>query len=149
MLNGCKLECVATYTYLGIIIDCNLSLNQTIDKLFNSAISMVYMLGKIRQFIYTKTAVIILKSHILSQLEYGSILAIGANKGYLDKVQKLINRSLRICYKKPIDTRVYELHVMGKILPLRIRRQIGISKLMFQVLTEKESVELWTERTER
>lgn len=83
-----------------------------------------------------------MKSHILSRLEYGSILAVGANKCYLDKLQKLINRSLRICLKMPLETRVYDLHVMAKILPLRVRRQITIAKLMYQTLITDKNDEL-------
>lgn len=76
----------------------------------------------------------------MSRIEYGSVLCIGANKVYLECLQKLINKSLRICLLKPSDSNVYDLHVEAKILPQNIRRNIALMKLIFCKAKEEQPV---------
>lgn len=127
------LECVDNYTYLGIKVDSSLTMSKHIDHLFNSALIMVFTLCKIRPYIDTHTAILIFKAHILSRIEYGSVFCIGANKSSLDRLQKLVNRSLRICLRKPRDSSVFGLHTEAKVLPLRIRRNIVLMKLLYKL----------------
>lgn len=79
-----------------------------------------------------KTAVIIFKSFILSRFEYGGIFCIGSNAGMIDRLQKLVNRCLRFCIKLPFDYNVAEIHIIAKLLPLKIRRNISLLKIMFE-----------------
>lgn len=58
-------------------------------------------------------------------------LRIGANRSYLDKLQRLMNISLRCCLKKSYDTSVFLMHVEAKVLPLDIRRNVSLLKLMY------------------
>lgn len=55
-------------------------------------IVLSYSLYKIMHFIDSKTAIIIFKSFILSRLEYGGLVCIGAITSVLNKLQKLVNR---------------------------------------------------------
>lgn len=130
-INGVGIECVNLYTYLGIKVDSNLSMTKHVDHLFRTALSMVFTLYKIRPYIDIHTAILIFKAHILSRVEYGSIFCSWANKSHLEKLQKLVNRSIRVCLKRPRDANVFTLHVDAKVLPLRIRRNIVLMKLMF------------------
>lgn len=70
------------YTYLGIRLDSHLSMKDHLNHLYRPAMSMVFTLANIRKYIDTKTALLIFKAHILSRVEYGSELCIGANKVY-------------------------------------------------------------------
>lgn len=81
---------------------------------------MVYSLASIRKYIDEKTAVLIFKAHILSRLEYGSALCVGANNLYLDKLQKVVNKSLRICLYESREANVVDMHPRSKVLPLKI-----------------------------
>lgn len=73
---------------------------------------------------------VIFKAYILSRLEYGSLLCTGANRSYLDKLQKLMNLSLRYCVRKNYDSNVYDMHIEAKVLPLSVRGNIALMKLM-------------------
>lgn len=127
-IDGVGLESVDSYTYLGILIDSGLTMTNNIDHLFCSALTMVFTLYKIRPYIDEHTAILIFKAHILSRVEYGSVFCIGANKVHLDKLQKLVNRNLCICLRKPRDFSVFQMHISAKFLPLRIRRQMVLIK---------------------
>lgn len=87
-------------------------------------------------------AIIIFKAHILSRLEYGSVLCIGANNVYLVRLQKLVNKSLRICFRKDWDANVFNMHIDAKILPRRVRHNIALMILMFvKILQNRDMYE--------
>lgn len=88
----------------------------------------MFSLFNIRTCVDTKTAVLIFKAHALSRIKYGGVLCIGANNSYLELLQKLINKCLRICLHNPIDANIYELHVEAKVLPLRVWRNTALMK---------------------
>lgn len=118
-----------------------------LDHLYRAAASMVFSLSHIRKYIDTSTAVLIFKAHILSRIEYRSVLCSGANKSHLERLQKLINKSLRICLLKPRDANVYDMHLEAKLLPQSIRRNISLMKLMFgKIMDEKPNVSIITDR---
>lgn len=61
----------------------------------------------------------------------------GANKVYLERLQKFINRSLRICLLRPRDAKVYDLHLDDKLLPLSMHQYIALVKLIFSKAKEE------------
>lgn len=130
-INNKVLECVSVYTYLGIRLDSHLSMKNHLDHLYRASLHILYSLACIRKYVDTNTAILIFKAHILSKLEYGSALCIGANNSYLDRLQKLVNQSLRFCLHGARDANVVGMHLDAKVLPLKIRRNIALMKLMF------------------
>lgn len=114
-LNGKKLEVVESYTYLGIRMDCNLSMENHVKHLFNSGVNMVHSLAKIRYCLDSTSAVQIFKAFILSKIEYGSLFCICVRKNLSDKLQKLIIKSLRICYKVDMRHSTYKLHMTATV----------------------------------
>lgn len=133
-LNGKDLEFVTQYVYLGVRLNNLLNFNDHLKHLYSSALQMFYSLYKIRKFIDCKSAVTIFKSFILSRLEYGSIFGIESNASTVRKLQKLVNKCLRICFKLPRDSNVFDMHTHAKLLPLCVRRNIQLMKLMFKCL---------------
>lgn len=91
-INGEILEYVNMYTYLGLSLDSQLTIKNHLEHLYRAAILMVFSLASIRKYIDTRTAILIFKAHILSRLEYGSVLCTGVNKIYLDQLQKLVKK---------------------------------------------------------
>lgn len=139
-MNEGVLENVLSYCYLGIRVNSQLDFQAHITQLFHGACTHVYTLQKIRKFIDTRTALIIFKAYILSRVEYGSLFCIGVNASCLDKLQKLINRGLRICLKLPYTSNVAEMHVRAKLLPLKLRRCISLMKLMHTISRDPENI---------
>lgn len=137
IINGHVLECVTAYNYLGIRIDCNLRMHAHLTHFYRSTVNMLYSLCKLRKFMDKKTAIILFKAHILSRLEYGSLLRIGSNGTYLDKLQRLMNISLS-CLNKNYDDSVHKIHIEAKVLPLDMRRNIALLKSMFNSINKVE-----------
>lgn len=136
-INDETLELVNVYTYLGIRLDSRLTMKNHLDHLYRAATSMVFSLSHIRKYIDTNTAILIFKAHILSRIEYGNVLCIGANNTELERLQKLINKGLRICLLKPCDANVYNMHIEAKLFPQSIRRNIALMKLMFGITLDE------------
>lgn len=107
-----------------------------LQHLYNTAVNVTYSLCKIRKFIDKKTAVILFKAYVLSRLEYGSLLCLGANRIYFDRLQKLMNLCLRNCLGKRYDANVYQMHIEAKVLPLNVRLNIALLKLMYSTLAD-------------
>lgn len=70
---------------VAIRLDSQLTMKTHLEHLYRATVPMVYTLAHIRKFVDTSTVVLIFKAHILSRLEYGSALCIGANNIYLDR----------------------------------------------------------------
>lgn len=69
----------------------------------------------------------------------------------VDKLQKLVNRALRIWLRECIYANVFDLHCQAKLLPLAIRRQIVLMDLMYVRLNptdakRKSELTRWSKR---
>lgn len=130
-MNGQVVETVSQYTYLGFVLDDKLTFYSHAKKLIQSSISKVCTLSKIRKFISSETAVTIFKSFILPKLEYGDVFCCGLTKKLSQKLQVVLNKALRICFRSKREDSNYENHLKAKILPLHIRRKCSILRLMY------------------
>lgn len=52
----------------------------------------------------------------------------------LNKLQRVQNKYLRICHLVDKNTSNFDLHMMSKLLPLKMRRQLSICKLVFKII---------------
>ena len=77
----------------------------------------ILQFGKIKQFINRDTCVLVYKQTILPLVEYVSFMLHLNNKHDADKLQKLQNRCLRMCFDviNTRDVTVQRLHEMAYI----------------------------------
>ena len=94
----------------------------------------------------TRTRVLVYKQSFLPLVEYVSFMLYLNNARDIDKLQKLQNRSLRLCFDiyNPIDMGIVRLHQMAKIDMLSTRRDVQLLNLMFSLklknMYKKDSV---------
>lgn len=122
--NGKKLQRVNKYSYLGFLLDEKTNGESHVNLPISKTYNKIYMLGKLRKYIDPRTAVQIFKSYVLPHLEYCDYLLIGTKKTTLEKLQKAVNHSLRICFNAPKGTSNFKLHALAILLPLTYRRDI-------------------------
>ena len=67
------------YEYLGIILDCGLSLIQTISKTVSTSSNRCFMLNRFRKKVSKPTAILVYKQTILPVLDYCGYLFNGTN----------------------------------------------------------------------
>ena len=123
-MRNSTLECVSNYPYLGFQLDHSLLFVDNLSHLCKKANHKGYLLSKIRHFLSAEAALIVYKSHVLSILEYGAVFCLPAVNSKLEKLQKIQNRLLRVCFRANRLTSNFELHSRANLLPLDYRRNI-------------------------
>ena len=84
----------------------------------------IYQFGKIRKFLNVETRILVYKQTVLPLSEYVIFVMCLNNKHEVDKLQKLQNKALRLCYniQSPKEMRVSLLHDMASVDSLYKRR---------------------------
>ena len=141
-INDQDIQRVKTYTYLGIKLDEQLSMETQAKNLVKKVSNKIYQLTRIRSFITKKAAILIYKNMILPILEYGDIFLHSATQNIRKKLQILQNKALRCALRKEKLTKSIELHKEAKLLKLKDRRHIHILLHMFQ-LSQLPNFHLW------
>ena len=141
-IDGTPLQRVQTYTYLGMKLDEQLSLETHANSVIKKVANKLYQLTKIRYLVSKKAALLIYKNMILPLMEYGDIFLHSASQKIRKKLQVLQNKALRCALAKDKYTKSDDLHKEGKILKLKNRRHIHILLHMFQ-LAQMPDFKLW------
>ena len=84
-----KLNKVASYKYLGMILDMNLTFNNHLQQVNNVVSHKCLLLSKLRKYINTYTAIILFKSMILPIMEYGDLIYGGAKGKPINTLQNV------------------------------------------------------------
>ena len=141
-INGTVIDRAKTYTYLGIKLDEQLSLDTHANCLIKRVSTKIYQLKKIRSFITKKAALLIYKNMILPILEYGDVFLHSASQKVRKKLQVLQNRALKCALQKDKYFSTDDLHEEAKLLKLKDRRHVHVLLHMFQ-LAQMPNFKLW------
>lgn len=98
----------------------------------------LFSLSKIRRYIPQHVAILIYKALVMSKINYGGILCIGAAKTLLARLQKCQNRALRICFCANRYTSNIRLHMDANVLPLFLRRKLDVYKTKYVRMLSQE-----------
>ena len=139
---GDVIKHVERHEYLGIIIDDKSSFKYHNIKCSSRASIKMYQLRKIRGCITTKCALTIYKTMVLPLFEYGGLFLDSCTATEQTKMQRLQNQALRITYKQDNYANVYNLHNTANLLPLKLRRAIALTKIMFNQVQDNEGLRL-------
>ena len=141
-IKNCPIERATTYTYLGLKLDEQLTLETHANVLVKRVSDKVYQLKKIRSFVTKKAALMIYKNMILPILEYGDIFIHSASQKIRKRLQILQNKALRCALSKDKLYDTEELHREAKLLKLKDRRHLHVMLHMFQ-LAQMPNFKLW------
>ena len=131
-----------TYTYLGIKLDEQLTLETHANSVIQRVSNRIYQLSKIRSYVTQKAALLIYKNMILPILEYGDIFLHSASQRVRKKLQILQNKALRCALHRDKYVKSDDLHKDAKLLKLKDRRHVHVLLHMFQ-LSQMPDFKLW------
>ena len=122
------------YNYLGVILDECLNLKQNFNSILKKFSYKIYQFGKIKKYLSVETRVLVYKQTILPLTEYVSFVLSLNNKHEVDKLQKLQNRALRMCYNvnNPTDISIARLHEMANVDMLYKRRMLQLMTMIYE-----------------
>ena len=141
-INGESIQRAKTYTYLGIRLDEQLSMETHANSVIQRVSDKIYQLTKIRSFITKRAALLIYKNMILPILEYGDIFLHSATQKVRKKLQTLQNKALRCALGKEKIVSSDLLHTEAHLLKLQTRRHVHILLHMYQ-LSQLPNFKLW------
>ena len=141
-IHGNELERVTKYSYLGVLMDEQLTFelhaNSTISKVSNK----MYQLKRMRPFLTRKAALLVYKNMILPILEYGDIVMDSASKLIKKRLQTLQNKALRCALEVDKATSSSVIHREAKLSKLKTRRKQHLLLHMYQV-SHTSNFQLW------
>ena len=122
-INGEYINYVKQYTYLGIILDSEMTLQPLLKHVKKLLTNKIFALRKIRNYITDKSAVVIYKQTILPVIDYSGFLLLSCSHGDHSDLQKIQNDILRICFKSKLaeKVKISELHRKAHMLSLEQR----------------------------
>ena len=122
------------YQYLGVILDECLTMKPNFNNIFKKCSYKIYQFGKIKKFLNVETRVLVYKQTVLPLTEYVSFVMCLNNKHDTDKLQKLQNRALRMCYniQNPRDISIKRLHDMANVDMLCKRRMLQLLGILYE-----------------
>ena len=127
-----KLQRVATYKYLGMILDMNLTFSNHLQQIQNVISQKCLLLSKIRKYINIHTSIILYKSMISPIMEYGDVIYGGAKGKQIQQLQKIQNRILRICIYTNVYIEKEQLYILCKTSKIEVRREVHLNLFMYK-----------------
>jgi hypothetical protein len=113
---------------LGVTLDCNMTMRQQINSVCSSCFYVLRQIGFIRRFLNYTTTRQLVQSLVISRLDYCNSLYADIPCFLIGKLQRVMNRSVRLIFKLPIITPMthylHDLHM----LPVKWR-------IMYKILT--------------
>ena len=136
---GIKLSRCEFYTYLGVEIDECLTFQKHFKYICRQFAQNIFQLSKKKNYTDQTTRVLLYKQTILPLVEYADIMRNHVRNHDLEKLQRLQNKSLRICLDiiNPRDIGIAELHSRVNLRPLHDRREIHLMNLMYKYRAHK------------
>ena len=95
----------STYTYLGVDIDCTLTFEPFVMSIIRKVNYKLYLFSKIRYVLTFTAATLVYKQMVLPFFDYLDILIYSGPKEYIDKLQTLQFRGIKIIYQYHINGR--------------------------------------------
>ena len=142
-LNGKTLQYKSTVKFLGIILTPKLNFKTHIETLVTKARKRLNLLKIVSHLPWgkdTKTLLHLATSLIRSKLIYGQEVYYTASKSYLQRVQSIDSKAIKIALGVPIHTNTIKCYHAANILPIHDQRKLAASKYVIRSLSVINSV---------
>ena len=113
------------YKYLGVILDSKLNFESQYKEMVKTFSFKLYLYRRIRNCLNDFAEKLILKTMVLSYLDYGSMFLTVRTIDDISTVQVLQNKALRACLRirNYMDVPVHEIHLRLNVQPYDKRMQ--------------------------
>ena len=133
------------FTYLGIILDNEMSLRPLLCDTKKKIINKIFLLRKIRRYIDEDCALLIYKQTILPFFDYAGFMCLSLNIEDKKELQVMQNDCLRYCYniRRADRVTIVNIHERAKLSSLeqrRIRQLLGLQFLLYKKDTDRHVI---------
>ena len=123
-----------TVETLGIILDSKLSLQAQVANVVKSSYFNLKKLQQIRHCLNTDTRLLLVKSFVISKLDYCNMLLINSSQTLIGKLQRVINAAVRFVYNLRLSQHVTEYARRCHILPAKYRIYFKSCTTVFKII---------------
>ena len=124
----------STVKSLGVILDSKLSMNAMVSYITKTCYNNLKKLQSIRFYIPEHTKIMLIKSLIISRIDYCSILLVNVAKTVISRLQRIINAAVRFVYKLRRSQSVREYVKRAHILPMESRIKYKCCITVFKII---------------
>lgn len=117
---------------LGVIIDANLSMDNHVSKVCNTAFRQLYIIKQIRPYLTEDATKILVHALITAHIDYCNSLLYGISNYRIDKLQKLLNAAARLVLLIPKHEHITPSLISLHWLPVKFRIIYKIILLVFK-----------------
>ena len=110
-----KINDKRSFKWLGVVIDCHLSIDEFVGSTCRSCYGILRMLRQIRSSIGKKCAIMLCNPLVCSRIDYSNSLLIHTKQEHYERLQKVLNLAARIV----TGTQRYE-HIAPALKELRL-----------------------------
>ena len=124
-INRSVLSYEKQYKYLGVILDSKLNFEAHCKEIIKTFSFKLYLYRRVRNCLNDLAAKLVLKTMVLSYLDYGSMFLSVRTIEDISTIQVLQNKALRSCLrvKNYVDVPTHELHLQLNVQPFDERMQ--------------------------
>jgi hypothetical protein len=119
---------------IGVILDCDLSMAQHVNKIRASAFSRLKLIARIRKNINQKRTTLLVKILMLPHIHYCVSLLAEINSTLLLKLQRIVNASIRLVHRIRKFNSIPQGLVQALWPPVDVLIKLGIMRILFGVL---------------
>ena len=142
IINNVNIDFVHQYKYLGVILDPHLTFNKHLNNIIKITAHKINLLSKVRQYLTESASLTIYKTMILPYFDYGDILFINSPVKYLDKLDRLQIRAVKLCLRPGWEIPENVLLTSAKVAKLDNRRKAHLLNFMFKKKTCKDLLDI-------
>jgi hypothetical protein len=142
VLNNKKIEKVCSCKYLGVIVDENLSFKEHINNVIKKIRQFCGIFYKLRLKIPSVCLKTMYYAFVHSHINYGLEIYGNTFKTYIEPLQIMNNKILRIIQNKPIYTPVNQLYVNFNTLPITTLRYFNILRMVHKYIHHTKELPL-------
>ena len=109
-------ECVK---YLGVQLDQNLNYQNEVKNILRKMACGIKTIYCVRDFLPTKTRLLLLNALVISHLHYSSILLNGSSRSLISTLEKQLNWGIKACFNRYKMDSAHDLRLHYRILSVR------------------------------
>lgn len=123
-----------TVKNLGIVIDQTLSWGPHIGEVSRKIHASLHSLKRLQNFLPLGTRLLLAQSLLLPLLDYADVAYLDPTQELVDKLERLQNQCIRYIYNLRKYDHISSYRSQLKWLPIRLRRNVHILTLLFNIL---------------
>ena len=128
-----QLEQVATFKYLGMVLDCKLTFAPHIEALIEKSNKHINCLWRVRKYITSNIALLLFKSLVVPHFDFGDIVYMHCTQDLQMRLQYIQNNACRMILKADRYSSVLGMHQQLGLSTLTERRMFHACGFMFKV----------------